>query len=112
MPYLIEFLLFLLPFAAYALWRRFNPGVDPRPVTLLLALAGVGLGLAGAVWYGVSTSLDAGSAYVPARLGAGGAVLPGQPGSGAAAPRVRQGGGQAEVQPGVQPGERSPERLR
>lgn len=79
MPYLLEFVLFLLPFAGYALWRRLVPGAEPRPSTVLLALLGVGLGLAGAVWYGRSVSLEAGRPYVPARLGADGRVVPGRP---------------------------------
>ncbi len=87
MPYLLEILLFLLPFAAYALWRRLNPDVEPRSATLLLAVLTVGLGIASAVWFGLSVSLEAGTAYVPARLGADGEVLPGRPDPGQAAVR-------------------------
>lgn len=104
MLYLIEFLLFLLPFAGYAVWRRLNPGVEPRSATLLLALAAVGLGLGGAVWYGLSSSFDANTAYVPARLGVDGAVLPGRAEPGGVGSRGGQGVGQVEVRP--------PERLR
>ena len=98
MPYLIEFLLFLLPFAAYALWRRWNPNVEPRRATLALALATVGLGIGAAVWYGLSVSLDGGTAYVPARLGVDGAVVPSRSEPGKA--------GRAEVRPlEARPGE-------
>jgi len=68
MPYLIDLLLFLAPFAAYALWRRFNPGREPPSRVVWLALAGVGLGLIGAIWYGLSVSMRPGTVYVPARL--------------------------------------------
>ena len=40
MPYLIEFLLFLLPFAAYALWRWLNPGIEPGRAVILAAVVG------------------------------------------------------------------------
>jgi drug/metabolite transporter (DMT)-like permease len=65
MPYLAEFLLFLVPFAAYALWRRLNPGREPSSRVVWLALAGIGLGLAGAVSYGLSRSIGRDSVYVP-----------------------------------------------
>jgi hypothetical protein len=67
-PYLIELLLFLVPFAAYGLWRRAHPATEPS--TILLALAGLGvvLMLGGAVWYGLSRSMQPGVAYVPAHL--------------------------------------------
>jgi len=67
-PYLVEILLFLLPFGAYALWRRFNPSAEPSSRFLALALIGIALGLAGAVWYGLSRSMDRSATYVPARL--------------------------------------------
>jgi len=78
MPYLLELLLFALPFAAYALWRRFNPGAEPGSRMVWLALAGIGLGIAGAAWYGLSVSMDRGTVYVPARLGPDGQVIPGR----------------------------------
>jgi len=68
MPYLVDLLLFLAPFAAYALWRRLNPGREPTSRVVWLALAGVGLGIVGAVWYGLSVSMRPGTVYVPARL--------------------------------------------
>ncbi len=76
MPYLAEILLFLAPFAAYALWRRLNPGVEPSPAEVCLALAGVGLAMAGAVWYGLSVSMAPDMVYVPARI-EDGRVVPG-----------------------------------
>lgn len=76
MPYLIQFLLFLLPFAAYGLWRRANPDTEPRTIVLVLGSIGVVLMLAGAFWFGVSRSIDRDAAYVPARM-EGGRIVPG-----------------------------------
>jgi len=78
--YLIEVLLFLTPFVLYVLWRRSQPAAAPASRLLLVAVASVGLGLAGAVWYGFSRSSERGSVYVPARLGPDGRVIPGQAG--------------------------------
>jgi hypothetical protein len=75
-PYLAEFLLFLLPFAAFALWRRYNPAVEPDRRLVLAALAGVGLMLAGAVWYGQAISMRPHAVYMPATLGPDGRVQP------------------------------------
>lgn len=68
MPYLVETLLFLLPFAAYGLWRKVNPRTEPSTILLILAAIGVVLMLGGAFWYGKSRSLPRGSTYVPAHL--------------------------------------------
>lgn len=68
MPYLIEFLLFLLPFGIFLLWRRANPDAEPATATLLAAVAGLALALAGAVWFGRLHSIDRNSVYVPARI--------------------------------------------
>ena len=76
MPYLVEFLLFLAPFAAYALWRRLNPGAEPGRGVVWLGLAGLGLAMAGAVWYGLSVSMEPGTVYVPARM-EDGRIVPG-----------------------------------
>jgi hypothetical protein len=80
--WLIELLLFLLPLGAYALWRRLNPSAEPTSRVLALAAAGIALGLAAAVWYGFSRSMDRGVAYVPPRW-EGDQVVPGH-----AEPRV------------------------
>jgi len=76
--YLVEVLLFLTPFGIYVLWRRSQSSRAPASRLLLVAVASVGLGLAGAVWYGFSRSSDRGSVYVPARLGPDGRVISGQ----------------------------------
>ena len=68
MPYLLELLLFLLPFAAYGLWRRMNPDAEPSTILLALASLGIALMLGGAFWYGLSRSLPRDAAYVPAHL--------------------------------------------
>ncbi|MBR0651301.1 hypothetical protein GXW78_16635 [Roseomonas terrae] len=68
MPYLIELVLFLLPFAAYGLWRRLHPQAEPSTVLLILAAIGAVLMVGGAFWYGVSRSLPPGMTYVPAHL--------------------------------------------
>ncbi|MBW6398151.1 hypothetical protein KPL78_09855 [Roseomonas sp. HJA6] len=68
MPYLIELLLFLLPFAAYGLWRRMNPRAEPSSILLVLAALGIVLMLGGAFWYGLSRSMRPGTEYVPAHM--------------------------------------------
>lgn len=79
MPYLVEFLLFLLPFAAYALWRWLNPGIEPGPRVMLAAGIGVLLMFLFAVWFGLSVSMRPHEVYVPAQLGPDGRVVPGRP---------------------------------
>jgi hypothetical protein len=79
MPYLIETLLFLLPFAAYGLWRRMNPSTEPSTILLILAAMGVVLMIGGGLWYGVSRSLPPGATYVPALL-EGDHIAPGHAG--------------------------------
>jgi hypothetical protein len=78
LPYLAEFLLFLAPFAVFGLWRKLNPGREVAGAVVWLMLAGVGLGIAGAVWYARSVRIEAGETYVPARLGPDGRVVPGR----------------------------------
>ena len=68
MPYLVELLLFLAPFAAYGLWRKLNPDAEPSTILLVLAGIGVVLTLAGAVWFGLSRSMPPDTSYVPAHL--------------------------------------------
>ncbi len=71
-------LLFLLPTAAYLLWIRRHPG-EELPLRLMVpALAGLALGLAGLIWYGLSAMEERGTAYVPARLGEDGRVVRGR----------------------------------
>jgi hypothetical protein len=66
--YLIEALLFLTPFAAYGLWRRANPSAQPSTILLVLGAIGVALMLGGAIWYGLSRSMEHSRDYVPAHL--------------------------------------------
>jgi hypothetical protein len=73
----LSVLLFLLPTAAYLLWLRRHPGEDPPLRVIVPTLAGLALGLAGLIWYGLSTAEERGTAYVPARLGEDGRVVPG-----------------------------------
>jgi hypothetical protein len=67
-PYLIQLLLFLLPFGVYALWRRMNPTAEPGWATLVTALVGLAFALAGAIWFGQSRNIDRNSVYVPAHI--------------------------------------------
>lgn len=74
MAILLGLLLFLLPFALYALWWRYA-GQDRAEGPPLIALALGGAGLAAAVllaiYFGQSRSLEPGEAYVPARIEGG-----------------------------------------
>jgi hypothetical protein len=82
MPYLIEIILFVLPFLAYALWRWLNPGIEPGPRFILAGVVGLLLMFVFAVWFGLSVSMQPHQPYVPAQLGPDGRVMPGQPGPG------------------------------
>ncbi|WP_426959294.1 hypothetical protein [Muricoccus radiodurans] len=68
MPYLIEALLFLAPFALFLLWTRLNPRQEAGTPWLLLALVGLVLSIGAAAWYGLSRSMAPGTAYVPPSL--------------------------------------------
>jgi drug/metabolite transporter (DMT)-like permease len=76
--YLVQFLLFLTPFAIFALWRQLNPEREPPRIVIWLLLAGIGLGAAGAIWYGQRVSVEAGSVYIPATVGPDGQIIPGR----------------------------------
>lgn len=78
MVYLVEFLLFLAPFAGFALWRRLNPGREVPGMMVWLLLIGIASGIAAAYWYGRSVSLPPGTVYVPATLGPDGRIIPGR----------------------------------
>ena len=59
-------------------WRRLNPAleaVDPR--LLPLAVAGLVLAMAAAIWLGLSRETGPGSVYVPAELSPDGTIRPG-----------------------------------
>lgn len=68
MQYPVQALLFLLPFAAFGLWRRVKPGSQPGTILLVLGVAGIVLGIAGGTWFGLSRSMERGTVYVPATL--------------------------------------------
>lgn len=68
MAILGETLLFLLPFAAFLLWRKLYPEAEPSRVLLALAALGVALAAAGAIWYGLNRRLDTDRPYQPAQL--------------------------------------------
>ncbi len=76
MGILIEFFLFALPFLAYAVWWRLTgskPGHEPSRRLIVLAAIGVVCGVAGAIYYGLSRSLENDN-YVPAHIERGGIV--------------------------------------
>ena len=87
----LSVLLFLLPTAAFLLWLRRHPGEELPLNVLVPALAGLALGVAGLIWYGLSAAEERGTAYVPARLGEDGRVVRGRaepaPPASAQAPR-------------------------
>ena len=69
MGWLIELGAFALPFGLYALWLRLGGRrVEPSRATLSLAVVGILCMVVGAVYYGLSRSLDRGERYVPAHL--------------------------------------------
>lgn len=94
MLYLIELLLFLLPFAAFWLWRRAYPTAEPSTAVLVVAGLAVAAGIGGAVWYGLSRSADqSAAAYVAPRwTGEGEEIVPGhaEPERAAVTPAARQ----------------------
>jgi drug/metabolite transporter (DMT)-like permease len=68
MPLFIAALAFLLPLAAFLLWRQFRPGETPSGWIVLAAAIGVALVLGGALHYGLNRSIERGERYVPATL--------------------------------------------
>jgi cytochrome bd-type quinol oxidase subunit 1 len=68
MPWIGEIILFLLPFAAVAAWRKWNPDAEPSRQFLILAAIGIALAAAGAAWYGLHRRLDPDMPYEPAHL--------------------------------------------
>jgi len=68
MPWVAELFLFLLPFGAFALWRKLNPDTEPSRIFLILAAIGIVLAAAGAAWYGLNRRLDGDVPYEPAHL--------------------------------------------
>lgn len=71
----VAILLSLLPFGLYLGWRRFGPARgEPSSGMVIALLLGVGLMLSGAVWFGLSRSIERGGAYVPATLAPDGTI--------------------------------------
>lgn len=69
MAWLIEVAAFAVPFLLYALWLRLGGRrMEPSRATLSLAVVGILCMVAGAIYYGLSRSLDRGERYVPAQL--------------------------------------------
>ena len=66
MPLLIDALAFLLPLAAFLLWRRLRPGRTPSAALLLAGIGMVVLVLALGLTYGLNRSIERGGRYVPA----------------------------------------------
>jgi hypothetical protein len=79
MPRIIEIVLFLTPFLAFAAWRLFFPSPVP-PLWMVCSLAGfVVLMVLALFWLRHVDAGDADKAYVPARL-TDGHVVPAQRG--------------------------------
>jgi hypothetical protein len=77
MSRIIEIVLFLAPFLAFAAWRLFFPSPTP-PLWMIYALGGfVALMLLALLWVRHIDAGDANEAYVPARI-IGGQVVPAQ----------------------------------
>ena len=62
---LVEILLFLSPFAAFALWRVLAPVGGPSPRVLAIAAGVLVLLLGALLWYRAEDALPPGSTYVP-----------------------------------------------
>jgi hypothetical protein len=71
-------LLVLLPFGLYLAWRRLGPSRgEPSSGIVIALMLGVGLMLGGAVWFGLSRSMQPGAVYQPPVLDADGNVRQG-----------------------------------
>jgi hypothetical protein len=78
MPRIIEIVLFLTPFVAFAAWRLWFPSPLP-PAGLVYGLAAfAGVMLAALLWTTYLESQDAHRAYVPAVV-VDGRIIPGHP---------------------------------
>lgn len=65
---LLELLLFVSPFVAFAAWRLLLPAGGPSP-RLMMAVTGVVLLLAGGLyWFSRQNALPRGSPYAPAQM--------------------------------------------
>lgn len=54
MSFIVAILFFLLPFAAFALWRKRNPDGEPSTALLIFATVAVLAAVGFAAWYGLS----------------------------------------------------------
>ncbi len=54
MSFIVAILAFLLPFAAFMVWRRRNPDAEPSSPLLMLAAAAMVAAVGFAAWYGLS----------------------------------------------------------
>jgi len=77
---LVEVLLFLSPFAAFALWRLLAPVGGPSPRVIGAAAGVVVLLLGLLLWYRTQDALPPGSTYVPPEFHDG-RIVPGHAGS-------------------------------
>lgn len=75
MAWVTHLLLFLLPFAAYGLWRRLSPDAQPSRILLILMATGIALSAGVAAWYGLNRRLDD-APYHPAQI-RDGRIVPG-----------------------------------
>lgn len=71
-----DVLLLLLPLGLYLLWRRLNPAREASLAFVLALLAGLALMAGAAVWFGTTSNMTPGTAYVPSSLGTDGHVEP------------------------------------
>jgi hypothetical protein len=73
---LVEILLFLSPFAAFALWRVLAPVGGPSPRVIAVAAGMLVLLLGALLWYRAEDALPPGVAYIPPTF-VGGRIVPG-----------------------------------
>lgn len=65
MSFVVAALFFLLPFAAFVLWRKRNPDGEPSTALLIAVAVGVLACVGFAAWYGLSRREDPGRYVAP-----------------------------------------------